>query len=154
MPEETREEKRARKQRAGAWLLAERERLGLSQATLAQRAGLPSQNRVSNYENGVYEIKSGIAVDLAHALGLTEYETFRGLEIRLPAEVATRRQLIAFAMELMTDKQAEDLLARLLPQLRARRRGGKNPLDQAKPTRVTQSGKDSSGASRGAESAI
>jgi len=140
--------------RAGAWLKAERDKRGLSQATLAQLAGLPSQNRISNYENAVYEIKWDIVPDIAHALGLPEYETARGLEIWLPAEVRTRRAAVKWALEVMTDKQAEDLLDRMLPQLRAKLRGAKAAADRDRHNRVTRPGSNPPTASSGECSAI
>ena len=156
MPEETREQKMARKVRAGAWLEAERKKRGLSQTALAELLGLPagSQNRISNYENAVYEMKWDIVPDIAHALGLPEYDTARGLEIWMPAEVATRRRLIAYAMQLLTDKDAEDLIERLLPQLRARVRGAKNAADRDRRSRVTRPGRKPDSASHGEQSAI
>jgi transcriptional regulator with XRE-family HTH domain len=111
MPEETREEKKARMARAGAWLHAERDKRGLSQTAMAQALGLPpgSQNRISNYENGVYEVNDRMIPDIARVLGLPEYDTARGLEAWLPAEVASRRRLIRYAFSLMNNKDAEDL---------------------------------------------
>jgi transcriptional regulator with XRE-family HTH domain len=154
MPKETDEDRRARKVRAGAWLEAERSKRGLTQVALAKDLGLPSQNRISNYENGVYEIEAGIARDIARVFGLSEYEVWRGLEIPLPAELATRRRAVAWALEVMTDKQAEDLLDRMLPQLRAKLRGAKAAADRDRHNRVTRPGSNPPRASSGECSAI
>ena len=154
MPKETEEDRRARKVRAGAWLEAERTKRGLTQVALAKELGLPSQNRISNYENGVYEIEAGIARDIARVFALPEYEVWRGLEIPLPAELATRRRAVAWALEVMTDRQAEDLLDRMLPQLRAKLRGAKAAADRDRRSGVTRPGSNPPRASSGGCSAI
>ena len=158
MPEETREQKKARMARAGAWLYQERwEKRRMSQATLAQLAGLPSQNRISNYENGVYDIKPEVAADLARALGLSEYDTWLGLGLRLPAEVATREKTFRWALAEITPKQAEALYERVA-ELRTRARGRRRDRGQGgsgdRPNRVTRSGRNPQHASRDEESAI
>jgi transcriptional regulator with XRE-family HTH domain len=154
MPKETDEDRRARKVRAGAWLEAERSKRGLTQVALAKDLGLPSQNRISNYENGVYEIEAGIARDIARAFGLSEYEVWRGLEIPLPAELSTRRKAIAWALKVMTDEQAADLWEQIATQLRARVRGARAAADRDRHKRVTRPGSNPPTASSGECSAI
>ena len=57
-----------------------REKVGLSQAALADRCGWASQSRVGNYEKGVRKIGADDAAILATALGVHPAEILFGLE--------------------------------------------------------------------------
>ena len=57
-----------------------REKMGLSQAALAEKCGWASQSRVGNYEKGVRKIGADDAAILATALGVHPAEILFGLE--------------------------------------------------------------------------
>jgi len=154
MGRETLDERHDRIRRAGRWLRQERDSRGWTQADLAERLPGVSQHAVSAFERGAYEVEAGVARDIARVFALPEYDVWRGLEIPLPAELATRRKAIAWALEVMTDKQAEDLLDRMLPQLRAKLRGAKAAADRDRRSGVTRPGSNPPRASSGGCSAI
>lgn len=144
MGRETSDERHDRLRRAGRWLKERREVAGWTQKDLADRLPGVSQHAVSAFERGAYEIEAGIARDIARVFDLSEYDTWRGLEIPLPAELATRRRAIRWALDLMTAEQAADLAEQWLPEIRARIRAAKRRASGSggggKPTRVTQTG--------------
>jgi DNA-binding XRE family transcriptional regulator len=154
MGRETLDERHDRIRRAGRWLRQERDGRGWTQADLAERLAGVSQHAVSAFERGAYEVEAGIARDIAKVFGLSEYEVWRGLEIPLPAEVASRRRLISYAFSLMNNKDAEDLFDLVGPQIRAKLRGGKGGGAQVKSPRVTRPGGNPSSGSQGEESAV
>jgi transcriptional regulator with XRE-family HTH domain len=150
MPEETAAQRKARKVRAGAWLEAERLKRGLTQAALADALGLPSQNRISNYENGVYEIKAWIAPDIARVLDLPEREVWRGLEIPLPKDSrgSSRRApstLDAIMADPNLDEETRAHFAnqyRILTSLTEHRRQVESPGAALPPEEATLAGVD------------
>jgi transcriptional regulator with XRE-family HTH domain len=154
MGRETSDERHDRLRRAGRWLKERREGAGLTQQDLADRLPGISQHAVSAYERGAYEIEAGVARDIAVAFKITEYDTWRGLEIPLPAELSTRRKAIAWALKVMTDEQAADLWEQIATQLRARVRGAKAAADRDRHKRVTRPGSNPPTASSGECSAI
>jgi DNA-binding XRE family transcriptional regulator len=154
MGRETSDDRHDRLRRAGRWLRERRDAAGMTQTDLADRLPGVTQHAVSAFERGAYEVEAGIARDIARVFELPEYEAWRGLEIPLPAEVASRRRLISYAFSLMNNKDAEDLFDLLAPQLRAKLRGGKAGGAQVKPTRVTRPGGSPALGSQGEESAV
>jgi len=153
MGRETNAAREERLKRGGAWLRAQRTAKGWTQAELARSLDV-NQVQVSTYERGAYEVDGELARDIARVFGISQYEAWRGLQLPLPAELSTRRRAVAWALEVMTDKQAEDLLDRMLPQLRAKLRGAKAAADRDRHNRVTRPGSNPPTASSGECSAI
>ncbi len=154
MPKETDDARRSRKVRAGAWLAAERTRRGLTQVALAQALGLPSQNRISNYENGVYEIEAGIARDIARVFGLAEYDVWRGLEIPLPVEVEDPDKAVDWMATKLSGRQMVALAQKAAPELMAKSPRSKSKDPGNRPQDVTRTSERSRRERQGEQSAV
>jgi DNA-binding XRE family transcriptional regulator len=154
MGRETSDDRHDRLRRAGRWLRERRDAAGMTQTDLADRLPGVTQHAVSAFERGAYEVEAGIARDIARVFEMPEYEAWRGLEIPLPAEVASRRRLITYAFSLMNDKDAEDLYEQVIAYVRSRRGGAKAGGAQVKPPRVTRPGGSPALGSQGEESAV
>src|SRR5690242_16135204 len=87
------DEERERMARGGEWLRRERKRRGFEHGTdFAEALGL-RQVRVSAYERGLYPVPDTVARTIARVLDLSELETWKGLELPLPSEVASDEAL-------------------------------------------------------------
>ena len=147
-------ERRARLERAGTWLRRQREDRGWTGTELARRLGL-NQVRISAFERGQYEVDPGIARDIARVLGLTELETWKGLDLPLPAELdADKRSLD----RPMTKKEKVDYVNRLFPglidEIKVKASGTKTPRSVRRGTNVARSGEVGRPPSQGEEPAV
>jgi len=98
MGRETDDEREARRKKAGAWLDAEMKRRDWSQRYLAEQLGV-TQQQVSLYVRGRFEMDPELARELARLFELTEYEVWKGMRIPLPRELDDE-EAIARALEL------------------------------------------------------
>jgi len=89
---ETDEEREARLKDGGAWLDAELKKRSWSQRYLSEQLGV-SQQQVSLYVRGRYEIDGKLARDLARALELPQRDVWRGMRLVLPEEFETDEAL-------------------------------------------------------------
>lgn len=99
-------EMRGRMERGGKWLRRQRERAGYGTGTaFAQALGI-RQVRLNSYERGMYQVEPEVAREIARALGLSELDTWRGLELPLPRELDPAA---------MTDEEVVALVERIAP---------------------------------------
>lgn len=108
MGRETDDEREARLKEGGAWLAAEletrrkREPGKWSQRYLADQLGV-SQQQVSLYVRGRFEIDGKLARDLARVLGVPQRTVWRGMRLWQPEEFETDEALDALYEEKYPD---------------------------------------------------
>ena len=77
-------EERERARLGGIWLRETREAHGYPTGTEFAAALGIKQGRLSSYENGLYRVEESVADRIAAVLGLSQYEVWRGLRLRMP----------------------------------------------------------------------